>query len=242
MSYDDDDDEEYARKSRIRAIENARRGYEIAGDGNGAWITSVDERYVLPPPTRPAAVRSSSKQTYFNNTGLVLQGYGCRYDTVFLFEGKHTCIISGALDKALKANNPVRMLMHHDAGLEFGNTKQNLILHSDDFGLAFRCHLRNDEISSHVRALAESKAYSECSIGVEIVKSETLRIRDTDVNVIREGRVHEISYVRTGCVLDTHAVLKNVKDCQPLFKECESKQVLVDSGFEVLMRALRNLQ
>jgi len=240
MSYDDDD-EEYDRKARIRAIENARRGYEIAGDGNGGWITSIDERYVLPPPTRPAAVRSSSKQTYYNNAGKVLQGYGCLYDTVFMFEGKHTCIISGALDKSLKANDPVRMLMHHDANLEFGDTKRNLILHSDDYGLAFRCHLRNDEISHHVRSLAESKLYSECSIGVEILKSETLRIRDTDVNLIREGRVHEISFVKTGCVLDTHAVIKDVKDCQPLFKECASKSVLVDSSFEVLMRAMQNL-
>jgi HK97 family phage prohead protease len=133
------------------------------------------------------------------------------------------------------------MLMHHDTNLEFGDTKRNLILHSDEYGLAFRCHLRNDEISSQVRALAESKAYSECSIGVEILESETLRIRDTDVTLIREGKVHEISFVQTGCVLDTHAVIKNAKDCQPLFKECASKSVLVDSSFEVLMRAMQNL-
>jgi HK97 family phage prohead protease len=95
------------------------------------------------------------------------------------FEGAYTSIPQGALDKSLKANDTVRMLMHHNADLEFGDSKRNLILHSDAYGLAFRCHLRNAEISSHVRALAESKAYSECSIGVEILKSETLRIRDS---------------------------------------------------------------
>jgi HK97 family phage prohead protease len=235
---------DYEAAARQRAIEDERRGYSIAG--SSGWITSIDHRHIALPAIESPAVesptaRSSPSRTYFNNNGKVLQGYGCRYDTVFMFEGKLTCILQGSLDKALKANHPVRMLMHHDANLNFGDTKRNLILHSDSYGLAFRCHLRNDEISHHVRALAESKMYSECSIGVEILKCETLRIRDTDVNVIREGRVHEVSFVQTGCVLDTHAVIKDAKDCQPLFKECATKQVLVDSSFEVLMRAMQNL-
>jgi HK97 family phage prohead protease len=227
-----DDDDISAKR---RALDDKRRGYSVAG--SGGYITKVGDYRVAPPL---AAARKSPSRL-FNNAGTVLQGYGCLYDTVFMFEGKYTSIIQGALDKSLKANHPVRMLMHHDAKLEFGDTNRNLILHSDESGLAFRCHLRNDEISSHVRALAESKAYSECSIGVEVIQSDTLRIRNTDVNVIREGRVHEISFVKTGCVLDTHAVLKNVKDCDHLFKECASKQVLVDSKFETLQRALRNL-
>ena len=228
------DDEDYAIKRREE--EDERRGYSISS--GGGYITSIGHRYVAPP----AAARKPPSSRWFNNFGKVLQGYGCLYDTVFMFDGKHTCVLSGALDKALKANHTVRMLMHHQPELDFGDTERNLILHSDSYGLAFRCHLRNDEISYHVRELAESKAYSECSIGVEIINSETLRIRNTDVHVIREGRVHEVSFVKSGCVHDTHAVIKNVKDCDLLSKECAAKSVLVDSKFEVLMRALRKLQ
>ena len=84
-------------------------------------------------------------------SGKVLQGYGFKFDTLYFTRGRWNYISPGAFDESLKTDH-VRMLLEHDDSLCFGDNRSNLILESDQFGLAFRCHLRKDKISAHVTA------------------------------------------------------------------------------------------
>jgi HK97 family phage prohead protease len=135
------------------------------------------------------------------------------------------------------------MLLEHDSALEFGCTKTNLILHSDEYGIAFRCHLRNDEISRHVRALAESKAYSEVSIGFSYRACDTVTrtVSKTEILFINKATLQESSFLKAGACEQTHAVLADMKNCNHLFEDCKTSRFVSDSKFEELRRTLEKL-
>jgi HK97 family phage prohead protease len=135
------------------------------------------------------------------------------------------------------------MLLEHNDALEFGDSKTNLVLHNDSFGLAFRCHLRDNEVSSHARALAESNAFSECSIGFsyEPHDAEIRTISKTDVLFVNKGSIHEISFVKAGAVKQTHAVIADADKCEPLWSDCKSLKFELDNKYTELQRTLRKL-
>jgi HK97 family phage prohead protease len=176
--------------------------------------------------------------------GKALSGYGVKYNTPYFHNGKYNCIQSGSFDDSLASGDTVRMLMEHDDALEFGDSKTNLILHSDDFGLAFRCHLRSDEISRHVVKLAESKAFLDCSIGFSYRASDTYTrtVSKTEVLFIRKAEIQEISFLRAGACSETSAVLEDADKCGALFEDCKSMRLVRDNKFNHLMRTLRDLK
>src|ERR1700730_10462852 len=122
--------EEYQRNARIRA-------------GRGT------EHRVGVIPWKNAKQLSSP-----SNAGLCLQGYFFKYATPFYQGDRYKCILKGAFDDSLKSDH-IRALLEHNDALEFGHSRQNLILHSNETGISFRVHLRNDPISFQVRALVE---------------------------------------------------------------------------------------
>jgi HK97 family phage prohead protease len=216
--------EEYERRSRARDLREANQARALA------------ERlgHVSVMPWR-SAKHSADTQ--------VLQGYAFRFNELFWHGGKWKVIIDGAFDESLKTDH-VRMLLEHNDALEFGDSKSNLILHADEYGIAFRCHLRKDEISNHVRALAESKAFLDCSIGFAYSEADTTTrtVSKTDVLFIAKGELQEISFLKAGACPETNAILANAKDCGPLFSDCKSQRLVSDNKFTQVMRQLRDLQ
>jgi HK97 family phage prohead protease len=178
-----------------------------------------------------------------SNTCKVLQGYSFRFNELFWHDDKWKYILDGAFDDSLKSNRVVRMLLEHNDALNFGDSKSNLIVHADDYGIAFRCHLRNDEISSHVRALAESKVFLDCSIGFTYAASDTTTrtIRTTEVLFLTKCTLHEISFLKAGACPQTSAMLADMKNCGPLFVDCKQSRLVSDNKFAHVIRQLRNL-
>jgi HK97 family phage prohead protease len=178
-----------------------------------------------------------------SNTGKVLQGVPFKFNTLFFHGDKWKYIPDGAFDESLKSNRVVRMLLEHDDALEFGDSKSNLILHADTYGIAFRCHLRDDPISLQVRALADSKAFTECSIGFSYAASntETRAVSMTDVLFIYKATLHEISFLKAGACPETNAGIEDVNNLGPLFLDCKSLRLVSDNKFTEVMRRLRNL-
>jgi HK97 family phage prohead protease len=173
-------------------------------------------------------------------TGKCLEGFGVKYETPYTRNGKWNCILGGAFDDSIKRDR-VRMLLEHSDAMEFGCSKSNLILESCEYGLAFRCHLRRDEISKQVTALAESKTFLDCSIGFAFRKSDssTRIIGGHSVLLIHKATLEEISFLRAGQVEQTSASLADADKCEPLFKDMA--RLVSENKFVHLMRTLRDL-
>jgi HK97 family phage prohead protease len=182
------------------------------------------------------------KQESRTNTGKVLQGYFFRYATPFFQGDRWKVIPKGAFDASLKKDR-VRALLEHNDALEFGDTKSNLILESNDTGIAYRIHLRNDEISRHVRALVEARQYFDTSIGFSYRASDAVErtISKTALLFINKATLIEGSILKAGACEKTSVTLKDMKDCDPLFVECAKSSFSCDSAFADVMRQLRNL-
>jgi HK97 family phage prohead protease len=177
-------------------------------------------------------------------TGKALQGCAVKYNTALNLSGGYKVLRDGAFDASLRSGSIVGMWMQHNPGLVFGDTRSNLILHSDDFGLWFRVHLREDKISSHVQALAESKAFTEVSVGFSYLhsNSEVRKISGHEVVIIKRTNLTECSLLEAGACLSTNASIVDVAKCKPLFEECRSLAMRGDNAADDFMRKLRRLQ
>ena len=177
-------------------------------------------------------------------SGKVLQGYGFKFDTHIFTRGKWNYISPGSFDESLKSSSVVRMLLEHDDALCFGDSKSNLILEADQYGVAFRCHLRKDDISKHLTALAQSKAFLDCSIAFEYRASDaTVRtISKTEVTFITKATLQEVSYLRAGACPETSAVLEDADKCDLLLADCKAGRLVWDNKFAHVMRTLRDIK
>src|SRR5580692_7775149 len=99
-----------------------------------------------------------------SNDGLVIQGYFFKYLQPFFHNDRYKVIPRGAFDDSIKKDH-IRALLEHNDALEIGCTRTNMLLESNDTGIAYRIHLRSDPISFQVRAMVDVKAFLDCSIG-----------------------------------------------------------------------------
>jgi HK97 family phage prohead protease len=169
----------------------------------------------------------------------VIEGIATKYNSVLFHDGKFKVVTPGAFDLSMKYDAPVEMWIDHDKSLRLGDARTNLDLYSDDFGLHFRLRLDNTELSSHARALVESKAYTQCSIGYDQGKTETREVEGHSVLYILQARLEEISVVPAGAVKATHAQVNDIENCRSLEHDCKSLKFLCDNSFAELQRALR---
>jgi HK97 family phage prohead protease len=198
--------------------------------GDACFVTTVGGRSVPPPISRKAASRYETK---------VIEGVASKYNSVLFHDGKWKAVAPGAFDRSLKYDAPIEIWIDHDKTLKVGDTTTNLELYSDDFGLHFRLRLDNTELSSHARALVESKAYTECSIGYDQGTTELREIGGYSILYILQARLEEVSLVPTGAVKATHAQVNDMEKCGSLEHDCKSMKFLCDNSYEELQRALR---
>jgi HK97 family phage prohead protease len=177
-------------------------------------------------------------------TGLAVQGLVCAYDVPLNLTSGYKIVWQGAFDESLKSGSLVEAWIGHDSKMVFGDTRSNLILHSDSYGLWYRCHLRNDEISNHVQALVASKAFTEMSAGFSYAASdaETLKIGKHDVVVIKKATLREASLVEAGACLATNATIVDVAKVGQLFEDCRSLRMRTDNAADDFLRKLRRIQ
>jgi HK97 family phage prohead protease len=177
-----------------------------------------------------------------SNAGLVLQGYFFKYLQPF-FQGERWKVIrKGAFDESLRTDH-IRALLEHSEALEIGHNRQNLILHSNETGIAFQIHLRDDLISNHVRELVEAKLFLDCSIGFSYRASDTEErtVSKSQVLWINKATLLEGSILKAGACATTSVTLKSAKDCDHLFIEATKPSFACDNSYTDVIRQLRNL-
>jgi HK97 family phage prohead protease len=177
-------------------------------------------------------------------TGKALQGCAVKYNTSLWLSGGYKVLLDGAFDSSLRSGSTIGMWLQHNPNLVFGDSKSNLILESDDYGLWFRVHLRTDTISKHVVALAESKAFTEVSVGFSYrhSDSEIRTISGREVVIIKKATLAECSLLEAGACPATNASLVEADKCGALFEDCRSLRMVNDNAFDDVMRKLRRLQ
>lgn len=177
-------------------------------------------------------------------TGFAVQGLVCAYDVPLNLTSGYKIVWQGAFDESLKSGSIVEAWLQHNPALVWGDTRKNMILESDSYGLWYRVHLRTDEISKHVHALVESKAFTEMSVGFSYhhADAETLKIGGHDVVVVKKATLRECSLVEAGACLATNAAIVDAKDCGPLFADCRSLRMRVDNAADDFLRKLRRIQ
>ena len=198
--------------------------------GDACFITSVDHSPINQNLQRKAASR-----------GKVIEGIATKYNSVLFHDGMFKVLMPGAFDICLKNDAPVEMWLEHNESLRLGDTKTNLDLFSDDYGLHFRLRLDDSEISWHARSLVASKAYTECSIGYDRAKTGTREIDGKQVLFIYQARLEEVSLVQNGAVKTTHATVNDLDQCGSLADDCKSMKFRCDNAYVELERALRRL-
>jgi HK97 family phage prohead protease len=177
------------------------------------------------------------------NTGKVLQGYFFKYLQPFYQGDRWKVIPKGAFDESLRTDH-VRALLEHNPALEIGHSRQNLILHSNDTGIAFQIHLRDDEISNQVRAMVEAKLFLDCSIGFRYAASDTEErtFSKTQVIWIKKATLLEGSLLKAGACATTSVTLKSAKDCDYLYIEATKPSFACDNAYTDVVRSLRDLR
>jgi HK97 family phage prohead protease len=199
--------------------------------GDACFITAVGGRSVPAPILRKAASRYETK---------LIEGTGTKYNSVLFHDGKLKVVAPGAFDRSIN-DAKVEMWIDHDRALKLGDTRSNLELFSDEFGLHFRLRLNNTELSSHAQALVESKAYTECSVGFDSGKTELREIDGHSVLYILQARLEEVSIVPAGAVKATHAQISDIENCESLERDCKSLRFRSDNAYAELQRALRRV-
>jgi HK97 family phage prohead protease len=178
-----------------------------------------------------------------DNTGLVIQGIFFRYGQPFWQGDRWKVVMKGAFDASLKKDH-VRAWLEHNPDLEIGCTQKNMLLESTDTRICFRLYLRDDEISRHARALVEARIFLDTSIGFSYAASDTFErtVSNTKLLFISKATLLEGSLVRAGACERTSVVLKNAKDCEPLFIESKTSKFVSDNAFTDVIRKIRNLE
>ena len=69
---------------------------------------------------------------------IALCGYATRWNVPVEYNGRRIMMLPTACDRTLQSGAVVNLLVDHDDLVVVGSTTQNLDLHSDQHGLAFR--------------------------------------------------------------------------------------------------------
>jgi HK97 family phage prohead protease len=214
----------------------ANRDYEIAG--GGGWIQSVDGRSMVPPifaelPTSTKAAESCDDET-------VLIGYALLWNKIVEHDGKYILVRPNAF-KDLQCGEGRFFLHNHDTSIQVASTKNNLALHADDVGLAFKLFIPNTALGKYTRHLVlanEKSAMSASFVGTDVEK----RIVDgVEIHIVTKGQLFEISLVRAGACHPAFAVLVKKDSCRSLSEDCESGRMKSELHATAMMRAMRTL-
>jgi HK97 family phage prohead protease len=124
--------------------------------------------------------------------------------------------------------------MDHDLTRVIGSTDDELELHSDERGLAFRLHFPGTRLGEEAKRLVIEKEYMGMSVGCKY-QYRTETIGGEAVQVIHSAALEEISLVRVGAIGKAFATLTTAD--RPLIDDCRTGILASDGAFVELIRA-----
>ncbi len=171
--------------------------------------------------------------------GRALRGYATRWNKVHKYKGRLEALARGCFARSLTGDTTIRFLVSHREPHLIATTADRLELCQDEHGLAFNLPLRGDENSRNVADLVESRSMVGMSVCYRVVRHETLNIDGTDVRMIRDAHLDEISLVKHGAVKEAHCSIVKIGSDRPLREVCDRGALAADAAACQMQKALQ---
>ena len=141
--------------------------------------------------------------------GRSLGGYATKWNHVFERHGHLYAFGKGCFARSLTDNSTIRFLVEHRESELVATTADRLELCQDNEGLKFHLHLRDDDFSRRVADLVESGAKTGMSLGAGFADMiyDEIQIDGSDIRMVRDARLNEISLVEFGAVEESYCRL-----------------------------------
>jgi phage head maturation protease len=153
---------------------------------------------------------------------IVLQGIACRFGEVIDDGTKLIYLKPGCLTEA----DEVKLLIDH-RGKGLASTADALEIHISEKILAFRYSIPDSWSEKFADSADDLETYVAVSCGFSIAKSELMTIDGTQIKVITEATLNEISIISSApAVKTTFARVVSAETCGPLADDCERMELI----------------
>jgi HK97 family phage prohead protease len=170
-----------------------------------------------------------------------IQGYALRWHSLVQHgDGRLAYFLPGSI-KYPMLDEPKQILFDHDESHVISTTRQGLVLHADDHGLAMRLHIPNTPLGAKARETVRSGERTALSVGVTMDGSELRDIDGEKVRIVHHAKLHEISIVRKGACRPAYCLLVNADTCGTIEEDAKRLRVLSDGAWNNLTKKLREL-
>jgi HK97 family phage prohead protease len=137
------------------------------------------------------------------------------------------------------------LLLNHDENEVVGSADNGLELYVDEYGVAFRFRFPDTPRGREAKTLTASGMCEGMSIGFDRMRIEYKEIEGETVILLHDGRLNEISLLRSGAVANAYAEWVEAKNCGPSLRDdCLQlpMHLLTGGAYVIMMRAMRGLR
>ena len=176
--------------------------------------------------------------------GRSLRGYATKWNHVFERHGHLYAFGRGCFARSLTDNSTIRFLVEHRESELVATTADCLELCQDDEGLKFHLHLRDDDSSRRVADLVESGAKTGMSLGAGFADMiyDEIEIDGSDIRMVRDARLNEISLVEYGAVEESYCRLVDHDSARSIREDSDRGGLARDRASDQVIRALSELK
>jgi HK97 family phage prohead protease len=208
-------------------------GLEIS---SGGYITAVDGKSL------GGAIEHKRRAGFSQRHGDILVGCATRYLKPFRHGDEFIALMPGACSEAILSGKSIRLLLDHDEGKLVTSSRTGLLhVRPESDGLSVVASLPDTPLGREAAELAATGS-AGMSINGQWVRHEIKRIADTDVRLVYEIALEEISICRRGAVPGTWCSLTDMSGAKSLLRgrglAAEGAAVRVRQTLEDLSRRL----
>ncbi|QOZ52944.1 HK97 family phage prohead protease [Bradyrhizobium sp. CCBAU 53338] len=132
-------------------------------------------------------------------------GWATRYAKPHIHKSRIEVMMVGCFATTLAKQQAVRFLIDHDEGQLVATSDDNLMLRSDEVGLAFILTVPATDAGEKALRAVESGRMAAMSVGYETVETEAKQLAGEQCYLVRSARLNEISLVSRGAVSQAYA-------------------------------------
>jgi HK97 family phage prohead protease len=177
---------------------------------------------------------------------LALAGYVTRWHKPIEYDHRRVMLMPSAFNRTLRSGSVVKLLLNHIDSECVGSTDDNLQIHSDRHGLAFRFKITDSESALRVKSMAASRNNTCTSVGFDWQGAETItRLVDgVETVCITDTTLFECSFLHgyhAGRIEQAYATLLDLDYSKSLQDNCSGGMFLREGAAIGVTRALQDL-
>ena len=133
------------------------------------------------------------------------------------------------------------MLFDHDDSHVIATTRDGLILHANDYGLAMRLVATDRAMRKRALESVKSEYRTALSVGVTMHGDEYKEIDSVRIRIVRKANLHEVSSVPAGACRATCCTIVDANGSRPLHEDANGLRILSDGAAHAVHKAAENV-